>query len=255
MKKARTRRYSNQVERTFSIESESSVRLLRTVKIIVAVLLLAVVVGTVIIGSILLKSGESERKSAAFVSSDNSVNDELLRVVNKTNSLDKDYVPELSDCGGYRVSVLADSALKTLLNDAEKSGIKLGVESAYVSYNEQKVLYKKRFAFYKKQNLTEVRAQAKAEADVPQAGNSEAQTGLLVTFKTDGEFKGSKASRWLKDNCVKYGFVWRYPSDKTDETSMNVNFKAYRFVGQDSAKIMRSLNKTLNEYVLYINSR
>ena len=253
----RSRERYGAVDRTFEIKLGKPVRGLRAVKVIVVVLLAAVVVGTLIFSAKLFFAGSPEReKGATEIPSDNSLSDELLRVVNRTNPLDKDYVPELAQHDGYSVSVFADEALLLLLEAADEKGITLGVESAYVSYGEQEKLYNDRYKYNrKKYNLSEVRAQARTEADIPQAGKSEAQTGLLVTFKTSGKFNGSRASRWLKDNCIKFGFVQRYPSDKTESTSMNANPKAYRYVGEDNAKMMRSLNKSLNEYVAYINSR
>lgn len=230
---------------------------MRAIKVVVVLLLAAVVVGTVIFGARLyFKGGESRDSASTVETTEGSMNDMLLMVVNKSNPLEKDYVPELVERDGYSVSPLADESLTSLLKAAEEKGIKLSVESAYISYSEQNKLYNAKFKYNRSHfGLTEVRAQAKTEADVPQAGNSEAQTGLLVTFKTDGKFKGSKASRWLKDNCINFGFIQRYPSDKTDSTSMNANEKVYRYVGKENAKMMRSLNKSLNEYVIYINSR
>ncbi len=257
MKRAGKKRYENSIERTFEISLEKPARGLKAIKIIVALLIVAVIAGGVVLVSRLYFSGDAKRESAASsTAAEESGDDELLRVVNKTNPLEKSFVPELKEYDGYSVSVLADEQLNKLLADADKSGVNLSVESAYISYEEQARLYNKAFkAKLKNSSLTEVRAQAKTEAITPQAGNSEAQTGLLVTFKTNGKFSGSDASIWLRSNSFKYGFIERYPADKTDETSMNANPKAYRYVGIDNAEMMRSLNKSLNEYVVYINSR
>jgi len=257
LKRKKTKRYSNSIERTFEIKLDKPSTGLRVVRIVVAALLIILVVGTIIFASRLYMTSDSDHsKTQATESEENSLDEELLRVVNKKTPIDEDYVPELVSYDGYSVSVLADSDLKAMLSDAAKEGIDLSVESAYISYSQQKKLYKQKYNYFRKsENLSQVRSQAKAEAVVPQAGNSEAQTGLLVTFKTKGKFDGSKASRWLKDNCVNYGFVWRYPSDKKDVTSMEMNPKAFRYVGEEYAKMMRTLNKTLDEYVVYINSR
>lgn len=257
MKRAGKKRYENSIERTFKISLDKPARGLKAIKIIVALLIVAVIAGGVVLVSRLYFSEDAKRESASATNAEEVSNDEqLLRVVNKTSPLEKTFVPELKEYDGYSVSVLADEELNSLLNDAEKSGVKLSVESAYISYDEQAKLYKKAFkAKLNNGDLTEVRAQAKTEAVTPQAGNSEAQTGLLVTFKTNSKFSGSDASIWLRSNSYKYGFIERYPADKTDETSMNANPKVYRFVGIDNAEMMRSLNKSLDEYVVYINSR
>ncbi|MCR5653650.1 MAG: M15 family metallopeptidase [Ruminococcus sp.] len=256
MKKRRVERYGA-VDRTFEIKLDKPVRGLRAVKVFVVVLLAALVVGLIIFGAKLYWADGPDRKTAETDAKiDSAVSEQLLRIVNKTNPLDKDYVPELVEHDGYSVSVLADEQLNAMIEAAKEKGIELSVSSAYISYDEQKKLYTEKYKYNRnKYNLSEVRAQAKTESDVPQAGNSEAQTGLLVTFGTNGRFDGSKASRWLKDNCIGFGFIWRYPTDKTDSTSMDPNQQVYRYVGTDNAQMMRSLNKSLNEYVLYINSR
>ena len=256
MKKRKVERYGA-VDRTFEIKLNKPAKGLKAVKILIAVLLAAIVLGLIFVGSKLYVSdNKTVRQSETEAFADSELNDELLRIVNKSNPLEKDYVPELVERDGYSVSPLAAEELDSLLEAAEKDGAELSVAGAYVSYNEQNKLYLKKYRYNKSHyNLTEVRAQAKTETVIPQAGNSEAQTGLIVTFKTKGKFAGSKASLWLRNNSTDYGFVERYPEDKTDATSMNANPTVYRFVGKDNAQMMRSLNKTLNEYVLYINSR
>lgn len=257
MRRRKTERYGA-VERTFEIKLNKPAKGLKAVKVIIVILLAAIVLGLVFVGSRLYFSNDSKtvKTSETEAFADTDLNDELLRIVNKSNPLEKDYVPELVERDGYSISPLAAEELDSLLEAAGKDGIELSVSSAYVSYDEQNKLYTKKYKYNRKRyNLTEVRAQAKTETVIPQAGNSEAQTGLLVTFRTKGKFAGSKASRWLMNNGVDYGFVERYAADKTESTSMKANPSVYRFVGKDNAHMMRSLNKSLNEYVLYINSR
>ena len=257
MKKRKTERYGA-VDRTFEIKLNKPAKGLKAVKVLIIVLLVAIVLGLVFVGSRLYFSNDDKtvKTSETEAFADTELNDELLRIVNKSNPLEKNFVPELVERDGYSVSPLAAEELDSMLEAARKDGVSLSVASAYISYGEQNKLYLKKYKYNRKMyNLTEVRAQAKTETVVPQAGNSEAQTGLLVTFKTKGKFADSRASSWLKNNSVDYGFVERYPADKEDATSMKANEAVYRFVGKDNAQMMRSLNKTLNEYVLYINSR
>ncbi len=254
--KGRRPRYKNSISRTSYVD-RSSVTGLKLARAAVFVLMIALIVGMIIVGSAMFKNDAPERQSAKVENAAQSDERELLRVVNKTHPLDKDYVPALAEVGGVFVNKLAEEPLKLLLEDAERNGVKLGAESGYVSYGDQNKLYKKALKYYmENENLSEVKAQAKCEAVIPQAGRSEAQTGLLISFKTDkGEFKGSKAERWLSENCVDFGFVKRYASDKENVTSMKENPMAYRYVGVQTAEIMRSLNKSLDEYSVYINSR
>lgn len=254
-------RYNNSISRLSRV-SRSSARDrkstvgLKVARVVVGLLIVALVVGMVIFGSAMYKVDSPDRASAKVENSAPSNDAELLRVVNKSTPLDKDYVPNLEEVNGVKVNTLAVEPLKKLLSDAEGQGIKLYIDSAYIPYDAQGKLFNQLLKkLMKERGLSEVKAQAKCEAVVPQAGRSEAQTGLLISFKTDGAFENSKAERWLSENCIFYGFVRRYAKDKESVTSMKANPKAYRYVGAQTAEIMRSLNKSLDEYSVYIKSR
>lgn len=228
-----------------------------TVLRIVAVALAAVIlIGGIAIGINFFAFNSGHQSSAAY-SEDEKNNAQLLRVVNKSNPLDKNYVPELVDKNGYRICTLAEKSLDRLLSDAEKENLGLYVKYAFVSYAQQKKIYTAEYNKQLSKGLTEVKAQAKTTLTIPQPGRSEFQTGLMVSFrsKEKGKFKNSKASEWLFKNAKKYGFVLRYPEDKEDITSMDTNYKAYRYVGKENAYAMQRLNMCLNEYSNYVNSR
>lgn len=53
--------------------------------------------------------------------------------------------------------------------------------------------------------------------------------------------------QWLKNNAYKYGFVKRYPSDKTDITGISNEPWHYGYVGKKAAKIMNEENLCLEE--------
>ena len=48
-----------------------------------------------------------------------------------------------------------------------------------------------------------------------------------------------KVYQWLDENAYKYGFVKRYPEDKTDITGISNEPWHYRYVGTTVAKIMK----------------
>lgn len=231
---------------------------LRVARFVILGLIAAVIVATLVIGMNMFIVNSDRETSSVYEKTQDSQNAELLRVVNKSNPLDKKYVPKLSDKGAYKINVLAEKNLDKMLKAAKKDGISLGVKYAYVSYDEQAKKYKTLYKSYiKKDGLTEVKAQAKTNLTVPQAGRSEYQTGLLVYLDTQEKvkFKKSKANDWLNKNAKDYGFVQRYSADKTNETSMKADYNAYRYVGKENAYAMLRLNMCLNEYSYYINSR
>ncbi len=239
-------------------DSGASVLKLNLLRILIVVLIVAIIAGAFFVVLHFAINNSTRQNSADYASSEQNNNAELLRVVNKSTPLEKDYVPDLVDKGSYKINVLAEKNLDKLLADAKKQGIDLYVKYAYVSYDEQKKLYTAEYKNYiEKEGLSEVKAQAKTNLTIPQAGRSEFQTGLMVSFRSNekGKFKNSKASAWLDKNAKNYGFILRYPEDKEAQTSMNANYKSYRYVGEENAEVMQSLNMCLNEYSYYVSSR
>ena len=45
-------------------------------------------------------------------------------------------------------------------------------------------------------------------------------------------FANTEAYAWLKENCWKFGYVLRYPADKTDVTGITFEPWHYRYVGR-----------------------
>ena len=54
---------------------------------------------------------------------------------------------------------------------------------------------------------------------------------------------------WLFDNCHKYGFVVRYPADKTDKTGIEDYASYFRYVGVAHATYMKEQNLCMEEYI------
>lgn len=255
-KPPKQRKFKSSLSTIGGNSGESSVKL-NLIRIAVLLLIIAIVAGTILFGLHFFVNNTERQNSSDYGSSEKNNNAELLRVVNKSDPLDKNYVPKLIEKDGYKLNPLAENSLDKLLSAAHEQGISIYVKYAYVSYVEQKELYNAEYKKNLKKGLSEVKAQAKTTLTIPQPGRSENQTGLMVSFrsKEKGKFKDSKASDWLTKNAKQYGFVLRYPEDKEDITSMNVNYKSYRYVGEENAEVMQSLNMCLNEYSYYVSSR
>ena len=177
-------------------------------------------------------------------------NDELLVIVNRQNTLKADYVPNLKKYGKIKVSKLMYDDLSEMINAAESVGVKLKIKSAYVSFDDQQKMYEEKLAEYlAKPNYTQVRAQAAVQKLVPRGGQSERQTGLVVEF----DISDKKTNSYLERNCVKYGFILRYPKDKESATSMLYDKSLYRYVGKDNSVKMRSYDMCLEEYSNYLS--
>ena len=92
--------------------------------------------------------------------------------------------------------------------------------------------------------------QKRAEKYVAIPDTSEHQLGLSVDINADtNKCSSEKVYQWLDENAYKYGFVKRYPEDKTDITGISNEPWHYRYVGTTVAKIMKEENLCLEEYL------
>lgn len=95
---------------------------------------------------------------------------------------------------------------------------------------------------------------------VAKPDRSEHHTGLAVDlgiYHADGtssEYDGTGIYSWINENCYKYGFVLRYPSDKKDKTGISEELWHFRYVGKIHAAIMYELNLCLEEYMVYLKN-
>lgn len=178
--------------------------------------------------------------------------EERLRPVNKASPLQKTDVPPLTPFGNVRVHAAIADKLEKMSEAAKQQGITLTVTAGYVSYDEQQKLYEQNLApFLKDPAYTPVRAQAAAQRIVPEAGCSEAQTGLLVEF----DVTDPRAKQFIERECIRFGFIQRYPEHKEDITHRQKSESAYRYVGKEDAEKMRAFDMCLEEYADYVDSQ
>ena len=86
-------------------------------------------------------------------------------------------------------------------------------------------------------------------------GTSEHATGLAVDIistkygELDEKQGDTEEQKWLMEHCSEYGFVLRFPQDKSNITGIIYEPWHYRYVGVDAAKEMTEKGLTLEEYV------
>ena len=178
----------------------------------------------------------------------------LVKIVSSAQPAKADFVPQLTSACGVKVSTLAADDLERMVNDASSQGINLKVTAGYISFEEQKSLYDKAVADYKKKNkCSVVKAEAAVKKTTPNAGECEHQTGLLIKFSNgnDKDFAKSREYAWLIKNSVRYGFVLRY-QDNENTGGLVFSPNLYRYVGEQNAALMRAYDMNLDEFVQYL---
>lgn len=230
------------------------------------VLIIVLIIGIIIVGvSVPLTNYFINNSSQVISSEDTGIEhftdeqtEELLQVINRANTLSEGYLPDLQEVDSVKVNALAVNDLKEMLQKSGEDGVNLAIDTAYISYGEQNDLYNGKYNSIKEQNgYTAIRAESETVKLVPKAGQSESQTGLLITFsdKDEPDFSKSKSFSWLNENAVNYGFALRYPKDKEDKTLLTYNPQVYRFVGKTNALQMRILGMCLEEYKKYMDEK
>ena len=167
-----------------------------------------------------------------------------LALVNEKHPLDTSYVPanltEIS--GGKQVDSRMADSLNKMLDDAKKAGLSMYVTSGYRSYEKQRDVFNTTMQDWINQGYTPLNAYDETKKSVAIPGTSEHATGLAVDIMSTkyGE---------LDEHCSEYGFLLRFPQDKSDMTGIVYEPWHYRYVGVDAAKEMTENGLTLEEYV------
>lgn len=180
-----------------------------------------------------------------------------LMLVNRLYGLSKDYepddiidVPSQYAYTGVKISNSIMDNIVALIDAASDEGYTFVLADGYRSYSEQESIFER----YKN-------AYGYSEADriAARAGHSEYQTGISFTivplYKEYDKPKESLEYKWLSDNAYRYGFIFRFPENKTDITGFEASTWRLRYVGSEAANIIKSENICFEEYYAYFVDR
>ena len=182
----------------------------------------------------------------------------LLYLVNRNHKLPASYKPSgLVEYGGVLLHAAARDAFVDMLQAMSKAGIgNVKLQSAYRNYSYQQAIYNTKVRELETRGYSSLEAKAKASQSVQPAGASEHQLGLALDVSIDGKltqaFGNTTAGEWLAAHCHEYGFIIRYPSEKTDITQIVYEPWHLRYVGAPHASVITELGLTLEEYIGYI---
>jgi len=71
----------------------------------------------------------------------------------------------------------------------------------------------------------------------------------LRVFPSENGKMGEGVFLWLTEHCDEYGYILRYPADKTEQTGVEPSASLFRYVGVTHSKYMKANNLTLDEYI------
>lgn len=177
--------------------------------------------------------------------------DWCLVLVNRDHPLPDDYTLETVTLdNGQKVDARIYPALQQMFDDMRAQGIYPVVASGFRTAEEQQQTMEEKIREYESQGYSGQEARTMAEDWVALPGTSEHQLGLAVDINADGVHSaGYEVYDWLQEHAWEYGFVKRYPEDKTDITGISNEPWHYRYVGKTAAKAMTEQGLCLEEYL------
>lgn len=179
-----------------------------------------------------------------------------LMLVNQSHPMEDGYVPELANIDdSHQVDARVLEPLQNMLKAASDEGYSLYVCSAYRSVDRQEELFNESMIDYVNQGMTYYEAAIETAKSIAWPGESEHATGLAMDI-VSSDYAGldekqgeTDDQKWLMEHCYEYGFILRYPKDKSEDTGIIYEPWHYRYVGVEAALAIRDQGVTLEEYL------
>lgn len=197
-----------------------------------------------------INSAETLRSSEISV---NNIDDtRTLMLINSDYRLEK-AVDGFQTVSAYKIVplstssiVLNENALNSIndwFDKAKDNGFEdFFVSSGYRSFDEQQEIYKN----------------SEDKSFVQTAGASEHQSGFAADISVMGiggnQLDSTKEGKWLAKTAWEFGFILRYPKDKTDITKISFEPWHFRYVGQPHAYFIYENGLCFEEYIEYLKA-
>lgn len=194
--------------------------------------------------------------------------DAYLLLVNAEYPLPQAYVPETVQISDIRhdgrpwqyLDFVAERAAHAMIMELAANGFPdVNILLGYRSYSKQRYFYDNTVADYMK-TMTEEQAKVAASSVAQVAGANPQQTGYSMIMHNQEDdystaFSRDPAYAWLLENCWKFGFIIRYPADKTAETGMAFQPYFFTYVGRYHAMRIMEQGLSMEEYIVGLEER
>ena len=184
--------------------------------------------------------------------------EELLILINATHYIPQDWEVDLVALrNGHKIDRRAYPSLQKMMDDCRAAGNDPLICSSYRTQETQTILYERRVQRWKDEHpgCTDQEARDGAAFWVARPGTSEHQLGFAVDIvstsnqKLNSSQEKTKTQQWLMQNSWRYGWILRYPTDKSDITKVGYEPWHYRYVGVEAAAEIYELGICLEEYL------
>ena len=132
------------------------------------------------------------------------------------------------------------------------------LQSGYRDFGFQRALHQNKVQEYRNKGYGAAEAEKAAAFWVARPRESEHNTGLAMDISSRSypnlelPYAHDPNGAWLAKNCGRFGFVIRYPEDKSDITQIGFEPWHVRYVGHPHSVIMKESSWCLEEYLAFI---
>ncbi|WP_295737324.1 M15 family metallopeptidase [uncultured Oscillibacter sp.] len=180
-----------------------------------------------------------------------------LLLVNPWNEMPEDYEVTLKALpDGQKVDERAYDDLNAMLEACRDAGLRPKICSSYRTQAKQTYLYNNKITRLRNAGYSKAAALEEAGRWVARPGTSEHQLGLALDIVSSSyqaltkKQEKTAEQKWLMEHCWEYGFILRYPSDKSEITGIGYEPWHYRYVGREVALDVRESGLCFEEYLL-----
>ena len=166
---------------------------------------------------------------------------------------------EFDEVQGYKFDSRIAGKVRELIAAAKEDGYSLAIVSGYRTMDRSRMLYANKIAEYQNMGYDEATAKVEAAKWVAPPGTSEHHSGLAMDIVSGDyytkysdlveAFENEPEAVWLRENCARFGFILRFPKDKTEITGINYEPWHFRFVGEEHARAIMDQGLCLEEYL------
>lgn len=174
-----------------------------------------------------------------------------LVLVNHNHPIPKNYDIDLTELSnGRQVDSRMYPYLQKMFDQMRSEGIYPIVGEGYRTADEQQKMMNDKIEAYINEGYSKTAAKKLAKTMVAAVGTSEHQLGLAVDINADKKLStNDDVYTWLAKHAYQYGFILRYPPDKTKITGIEYEPWHYRYVGENAAREIYTQGLCLEEYI------
>lgn len=179
-----------------------------------------------------------------------------LILVNPWNALPEGYSVSLTQLkNGHAVDQRCYPELQAMMDGCRAAGLSPVICSSYRAQETQERLFQNKVDRLVAKGYSAAEARAEAGKAVAVPGTSEHQLGLAVDIvdldnqNLNESQEDTPVQKWLMAHSWEYGFILRYPNDKSERTGIIYEPWHYRYVGKPAAKEIYERGICLEEYL------